>query len=81
MNRHPLETYSAYLDGRCLSDAEVGALREWIVADPKNAVEFVEFAVLHAAVTERLRLDRLLDDIASHRSGGIAPSLLASAIR
>src|SRR5262245_41510512 len=82
LTRHPLETYSAYLDGHCLSDAEVDALRSWIAADEDNAVQFVEFAVLHAAITERLRLDRLLDDLASHRTaGGISPSLLASAIR
>lgn len=82
LTRHPLECYSAYLDGHCLSDAEVDALRSWIGADEANAIRFVEFAVLHAAITERLRLDRLLDDLASHRSaGGISPSLLASAIR
>lgn len=80
--RQPLETYSAYLDGHCLSDAEVEALRSWIVADENHAIQFVEFAVLHAAITERLRLDRLLDDLASHRSGpGLSPSILASAIR
>jgi hypothetical protein len=80
--RQPLETYSAYLDGHCLSDAEVEALRSWIVADGNHAIQFVEFAVLHAAITERLRLDRLLDDLASHRSGaGLSPSILASAIR
>lgn len=80
--RQPLETYSAYLDGHCLSDAEVEALRSWIVADDNHAIQFVEFAVLHAAITERLRLDRLLDDLASHRSGpGLSPSILASAIR
>jgi hypothetical protein len=82
LSRHPLETYSAYLDGHCLTDAEVAALRAWIVADESNAVQFVEFAVLHAAITERLRLDRLLDDLASHRSAtGITTSLLANAIR
>lgn len=82
LTRHPLECYSAYLDGHCLSDAEVEALRSWIADDEANAIRFVEFAVLHAAITERLRLDRLLDDLASHRSaGGISPSLLASAIR
>ena len=82
LSRHPLECYSAYLDGHCLSDAEVEALRSWIAADEANAIRFVEFAVLHAAITERLRLDRLLDDLASHRTaGGISPSLLASAIR
>jgi hypothetical protein len=80
--REPLESYSAYLDGHCLSDAEVEALRAWIGASEQNAVEFVEFAALHAAVTERLRLDRLLDDLASHRTaGGISTTLLASAIR
>jgi hypothetical protein len=82
LTRNPLESYSAYLDGHCLSDAEVAALRTWIAADENNAIEFVEFAVLHAAITERLRLDRLLDDLASHRTaGGISPSLLANAIR
>jgi hypothetical protein len=82
LNRDPLESYSAYLDGHCLSDAEVIALRTWISASEKNATEFIEFAILHAAVTDRLRLGRLLDDLASHRSGGgITPSLVAEAIR
>ncbi len=82
LNRQPLESYSAYLDGHCLSDAEVAALRFWIAADENHAIQFVEFAVLHAVVTERLRLDRLLDDLASHRTGaGISPTLLANAIR
>ena len=82
MNKHPLEAYSSYLDGHCLSDAEVKALRSWIAADPSNASEFVEFAILHAAITDRLKLGRLLDDLASHRStAGITPALLADAIR
>jgi hypothetical protein len=82
LNRHPLESYSAYLDGHCLTDAEVEGLRRWIAASEKNATEFIEFAILHAAVTERLRLGRLLDDLASHRSGGgITASLVAEAIR
>ena len=82
MIKHPLESYSAYLDGYCLSDAEVEGLRSWIAADEKNATEFIEFAILHAAVTDRLRLGRLLDDLASHRSAaGITPALLANAIR
>ncbi|HEX6961517.1 MAG TPA: FecR domain-containing protein [Lacipirellula sp.] len=82
MNRSPLESYSAYLDGHCLGDAEILALRTWIAEDEQNAIEFVEFAALHAAVTERLRLGRLLDDLTSHRSGcAIAPSLVAEAIR
>lgn len=82
LTRHPLESYSAYLDGHCLCDAEVDALRSWIAVDEGNAIQFVEFAVLHAAITERLRLDRLLEDLASHRTaGGISPSLLANAIR
>ena len=82
LNRQPLESYSAYLDGHCLSDAEVAALRSWIAADENHAIQFVEFAVLHAVVTERLRLDRLLDDLASHRTAaGISPTLLANAIR
>lgn len=82
MNKHPLEVYSSYLDGHCLSDAEVKALRSWIAADKRNASEFVEFAVLHAAITDRLMLGRLLEDLASHRStAGITPALLADAIR
>jgi hypothetical protein len=82
LNKHPLESYSAYLDGYCLSDAEVEGLRSWISANEKNATEFVEFAILHAAVTDRLKLGRLLDDLASHRSpAGITPALLANAIR
>lgn len=82
LNKHPLEVYSSYLDGRCLSDAEVDGLRAWIVADEKNAVEFVEFATLHAAITDRLKLGRLLEDLASHRwTAGITPALLAEAIR
>jgi anti-sigma factor RsiW len=82
LNKHPLEVYSSYLDGHCLSDAEVKALRSWIAADERNASEFVEFAVLHAAITDRLMLGRLLEDLASHRStAGITPALLADAIR
>jgi hypothetical protein len=82
LTKRPLESYSAYLDGYCLSDAEVEGLRSWIAADEKNATEFIEFAILHAAVTDRLRLGRLLDDLASHRSAaGITPALLANAIR
>lgn len=82
MNKHPLEIYSSYLDGHSLSDAEVAVLRAWIVADDKNAAGFVEFAILHADITDRLMLGRLLDDLASHRStAGITPALLADAIR
>ena len=81
MNKHPLEIYSSYLDGHCLSDAEVAGLRAWIVADEKNAAGFVEFAILHADITDRLMLGRLLDDLASHRStAGITPALLADEI-
>jgi len=78
----PLQSYSAYLDGRSLSDAEVEALRLWIAADERNAAQFVEFAVLHAAITDRLMLGRLLEDLAARRNGSpFAPDMLAEAIR
>jgi hypothetical protein len=82
LNKHPLESYSSYLDGHCLSDAEVEGLREWISADEQNAEQFIEFAILHAALTDRLRLGRLLEDLATHRTpSGIRQSLLSEAIR
>jgi hypothetical protein len=82
LNKHPLESYSSYLDGHCLSDAEVEGLREWISADEQNAEQFIEFAILHAALTDRLRLGRLLEDLATHRTpSGIRQSLVSEAIR
>jgi hypothetical protein len=79
--KHPLECYSAYLDGRRLTDAEVAALRAWILEDPRNLTEFVEFAVVHTSITDRLRLARLLEDMAAHRLGrAIRPDLVADAI-
>jgi len=78
----PLQSYSAYLDGRSLSDAEVEALRSWIADDERNAAQFVEFAILHAAITDRLMLGRLLEDLAARRNGSpFAPDMLAEAIR
>jgi hypothetical protein len=79
---HPLEYYSAYLDGHCLSDAEVEALRSWIKVDTRHAAEFVDFAMTHAAITDRLKLGQLLEDLASRKYGDvITPDMLADAIR
>ncbi len=81
MNGSPLELYSAYLDGHCLSEAEVVQLRAWIAADEANANEFVQFAIVHAAITDRLLLGRLLEDLATHRLSIISAETLAEAIR
>jgi ferric-dicitrate binding protein FerR (iron transport regulator) len=82
LKSHPLLLYSAYLDGYCLSDAEVAELRAWIDADPRNIDEFVQFASVHAAITDRLILSRLLDDLAWRREPAIVtPEALAEALR
>jgi hypothetical protein len=79
--KHPLECYSAYLDGCGLTDAEVAALRAWILDDPRHMTEFVEFAIVHTSITDRLRLARLLEDMAAHRLGrAIRPDLVTDAI-
>lgn len=81
MIANPLELYSAYLDGRGLRDDEVACLRAWIAADEENAREFVEMAIVHAAISDRLVLGKLFDDLATHRLGVITPESLAEAIR
>jgi hypothetical protein len=81
LNRSPLELYSAYLDGRSLGDAEVGELRAWIAADERHAAEFVRFALLHTAITDRLMLGRLIEDLAAHRLDATTQESLAEVIR
>lgn len=81
MNRSPLELYSAYLDGRSLGDAEVGELRAWIAQDDRHAAEFVHFALLHTAITDRLMLGRLIEDLAAHRLDATTQESLAEVIR
>jgi hypothetical protein len=56
-------------------------LRNWL-KDERNVAEFIEFAILHAAVMDRLKLGQLLEDLASRRGSEIvALRMLADEIR
>ncbi len=81
MSRTPLELYSAYLDGRNLGDAEVAQLRAWIAEDERHVSQFVQFALLHTAMTDRLMLGRLIEDLAAHRLDAATQESLAEVIR
>ena len=81
MKDDALAIYSEFLDGRELSDAESGALRAWILDCDEHAAKVVEFALLHGAITDRLMLRRLLDDLAvNRRAAMITPAMLVEAI-
>lgn len=81
MNNDVLALYSAFLDGHALRDSETITLRSWILESEENATALVEFAVLHGAITDRLMLRRLLDDLAANRRAAmVTPAMLVEAI-
>jgi hypothetical protein len=76
-----LAVYSSFLDGGELTEAEASALRAWIAESELNALQLVEFAVLHSTIADRLMMRRLLDDLAANRRAAmIMPAMLVEAI-